>query len=177
MAEEKKHVHSADKHEKALEAKALSTNKLIIACFACLVSFAVLFALSAAKAPISAATQFFPILALPSPLESPMFLLMPLFAFFALFFIAGQARQSIEAKIPFGWLCLGVAAIFVVLALSAFYVALYWYVASYAQLGGVEMTPDLVDFWGRLTNNAFLLFLWGGIFGIISRYAVEKINI
>lgn len=177
MAEEKAQVLSASKQEKAHEHQALSTNKLVIACFACAISYAVLFALSAAKASIGPATSFFPIFSVPSLLESPMFFIMPLFAFFVMFFLIDQVKQGLEIKLPFGWLCLAIFAVFFVLALSAYYIALYWYLANYAQLSGVEMTLEMVDFWGKLTNSAFLLFIWGGIFGIITRYAIEKIKI
>ena len=188
MADKKTHETKA---EKSHEQQALSTNKLVIAGFACVISYAVLFALSAAKASIgsfisnlasispatSPITSFFQIFIIPSLIESPMFFIMPLFAFFAMFLMVDEVKKGLEAKLPFGWLCLAIFAVFFVLALSAYYVALYWYLANYAQLSGVALTPDMVDFWGKLTNSAFLLFIWGGIFGIITRYAVEKIKI
>jgi len=177
MAEEKAPVVSANKQEKAHEQQALSANKLVIACFACLISYAILFALYSARATISPATAFFPIFSIPSLIDSPMFFIMPLFAFFALFFMIDWVKQGLEIKLPFGWLCLATFAVFFVLALSAYYIALYWYLANFAQLSEVELTPDMVDFWGKLTNSAFMLFIWGGIFGIITRYAVEKIKI
>ncbi len=188
MADEKTHETKA---EKAHEQQALSTNKLVIAGFICLIAYALLFALSAANASITATisflasisplispvTSFFRIFSVISPLDSPMFFIMPLFAFFTLFFMIDWIKQGFELKLPFGWICLAIFAVFFALSLSAYYVALYWYLSNFAQLGGVALTPDMVDFWGKLTNSAFLLFIWGGIFGIIARYAVEKINI
>ena len=114
-----------------------------------------------------------------SPLgfESPMFIVMPFFAFFALFFLIDWIRKGFESKLSFGMLCFAVFVIFVVCSLAAYYVALYWYISNLASLQGLEMTLEMVDFWGKLTNSAFLLFIWGGMFGIIARYVVEKINL
>ena len=180
---EEKEEHNQKQEQKPAEVqkatekqKPLSTNKLIVAGVICVIAYVVILLLSVARAQfleIPFIGSFFA----PLGFESPMFWVMPFFAFFALFFLIDWIRKGFESKLSFGMLCLAVFAIFVATSLAAYYVALYWYISNFASLQGVAMTPEMVDFWGKLSNSAFLLFIWGGMFGIIARYVVEKINL
>ena len=160
----------------ASDAKPLSTNKIIVAAVICIAAYAVIMFLGIARAQLSGIPFIGNFLSLPG-FESPMFLVMPFFAFFALFFLIDWTRKGFELKLSFGMLCIAIFVIFVMLSLAAYYVALYWYISNFALLQGIEMNPDMVDFWGKLTNSAFMLFIWGGMFGILARYVVEKINL
>ncbi len=165
---------NGEKGEEKGHSKGLSTNKLVVAGFACLMSYAVLFALNAARSQIGGFPEFFPIFTVPSILESPMFLVMPFFAFFAVFFLLDWANEEFKtgfALSPF------FAIVFFAVSLAAYYIALYWYMANFASLQNIPMSLEMVDFWGKLNNSAFMLFVWGGLFGWIARYSVEKINL
>lgn len=161
-----------DEEKKPVES--LSTNKLVVAGFVCLMSYAVLFALNAARSQIGGFPEFFPIFTVPSILESPMFLVMPFFAFFAVFFLVDWINREFKTRLALHPIFL---AIFFAISMAAYYIALYWYVANFASLQNIPMTLEMVDFWGKLNNSAFILFIWGGLFGWIARYAVEKINL
>ncbi len=162
--------------KQASNIKPLSTNKLIVAGVICVMAYVVIMFLGVARAQLSEIPLIGDFLTLPG-FESPMFLVMPFFAFFALFFLIDWVRNGFELKLSFGMLCLIVLVIFVLLSLAAYYVALYWYISNFALLQGIEMNPDQVDLWGKLTNSAFMLFIWGGMFGVLGRYLVEKINL
>jgi len=170
-----------------MEEGKLSTNQYVIAAFICLVSYGIMFFLNAARNPLG---QFVAdankwelawiytwipnLLIVPSLLESPMFLVMPFVGFAAIFLLVDWANKNFETKFALSPLFL---LLFFVLALVAYYVALYWYMSNFALLEGIPMGPELVDFWGRLHISAFLLFFWGGVFGWIARFAVEKIDL
>ena len=186
---EKKEEHNSEQEQKPSEGqkpseeqkvdkeqKPLSTNKLIVAGVICIVAYVVILLLSAARAQLLG-IPFIGAFFAPLGFESPMFWVMPFFAFFALFFLIDWIKKGFESKLSFAMLCLAVFAIFVACSLAAYYVALYWYISNFASLQGIEMTPDMVDFWGKLSNSAFLLFIWGGMFGLLARYIVEKINL
>ena len=151
----------------------ISTNKLIIAGFALIITYAILFAISAASATISGIPIIAELLTLPG-FSSPMFFVMPFFSFLAIFLIVDWVNENFETKLALNPIFL---AIYFVLTLGAYYVALYWYIANFATLSNVEMTLEQVDFWPKLHGSAFMLFLWGGVFGWIARYAVEKIKL
>lgn len=156
------------------EKEGLSANQLVLGAFICLLSYIVLYFLSATRDAIGGQPNFFPIFSIPSLTTSPMFLAMPAMAFFMMFFIIGwindyfETRHALHPLFPI---------LFLALSLTAYFVALYWYLKNGAILQGVELTFDKVDFWGHLTGSAFILFIWGGIFGWTARYTVEKIKI
>ncbi len=166
--------------------KTISSNKLIIAVFLCGLSYVVLYALSVSSGIINdllatisewpltwAYSWILEMLAIPK-FQSPMFLVMPVFAFFAIFFLVDWVNKEFKTKLG---LYPVFPALFLVVSTVAFYVALYWYVSNFASLQSLEMSPDLVDFWGKLHANAFMLFIWGGLFGWIARYVVEKLDL
>lgn len=166
----------------------LSANQYVIVAFLCGLSYGVLLALDAGRTSINAFIAPlreiplswiyawpFELLSVPG-FRSPMFWVMPLFGFFLLFFAMGWVKKNIETKYSVNIVYPIMLLFFVFLSLMAFYLAVYWYVANFAAMQGVEMTPELVDFWGKLHGNAYLLFFWGGIFGWISRFVVEKLN-
>jgi len=154
--------------------KPLSTNKLIVAGFACFLAYVVLFALNAARIQFGVFPEFFPIFAVPLILESPMFSVMPFFAFFAVFFLVDWINKEFKTGLALHPIFL---AVFFALSMAAYYVALYWYIANFASLQNIPMSLEMVNFWAKLNNSAFMLFIWGGMFGWIARYAVERVNL
>ena len=174
--EEKEEHNSKQEQKSAEKQKPLSTNKFIVASVICIMAYAIIMLLGVVKPQLSGIPFIGSFLSLPA-FESPMFWVMPFFAFFAVFFLIDWIRKGFELKLSFEMLCFAVFVIFVALSLAAYYVALYWYISNFALLQGIAMTPQMVDFWGKLTNSAFMLFIWGGMFGIIARYIVEKINL
>ena len=151
----------------------ISTNKIIIAVLLCGMFYAILFALHAAKSIFVGIPILELILNIPG-FESPMYVIMPFFGFFAVFVLVDWINEAFETKLG---LSPAFPVTFFLLALLAYYVALYWYVANFASLQGIEMSLDLVDFWGRLQVSAYILFLWAGVFGWVARYAIQKINL
>jgi len=164
----------------------LSSNKLVVATFLCGMFYAVLFALHAAEgildSMLASSLEFefgwlynwvFRLLLVPG-FESPMYWAMPFFGFFAVFMLVDWVNGYFSTKLALSPVF---PLAFFLLALSAYYVSLYWYVANFASLQGIEMSLDLVDFWGRLRISSYMLFLWSGVFGWIARYVVEKIKI
>lgn len=151
----------------------LSSNKLIVAGFLCVMFYAVLFALQAASDLLAGIPVLGLVLVVPV-FESPMYWAMPFFGFFAVFLLVDWINDSFKTR-------LGLSPVFPIafffLALFAYYVSLYWYISNFASLQGVEMSLELVDFWGKLRISAYKLFLWSGVFGWAARYAVEKINL
>ena len=156
-----------------MAAEKMSTNKLIIAGFTLVITYAILFALSAAYPTISGIPIIGLFLSIPG-FSSPMFFTMPFFGFFALFLLVDWANEYFETKAAMSPLF---PVLFFVLSLCAYYVALYWYVANFVALNNAEMSLDYVDFWPKLHGSAFMLFLWAGVFGWIARFAVEKIKL
>jgi len=170
---------------KEKEAKQLSSSSIVISAFICLLSYFALYAMYLARASIGSTIGYFQtligvkldfllILTIPSLIESPMFLAMPAITFFLMFFLIDWAndyfetRQALHPLFP---------VLFLLLSVAAYFVALYWYLKNAYDLQGTEFAFDQMDLWGHLGNSAFMLFIWGGIFGWIARYAVEKIKI
>jgi len=152
--------------------KQLSTNQIIIAGFILILTFGVLIGLQAARPILSEIPVLGPFLSIPE-FDSYMFFAMPFFAFFAVFFVSDWVNRTSKSPLPF----LIFPVVFVVLALAAYNVALYWYIANFAQLQGTELILEDIDFAGRLAGSAFMPFVWGGLFGWIARFAVEKLKI
>jgi len=150
----------------------VSTNQFVIAVFVLIITYGLLFALNAAHSMVSEIPYLGLIFTIPA-FSSPMFFAMPFFSFFAMFFLVDWVNKQFETKNGLSPLF---PVVYFVLALFAYYVALYWYMANFAMLGNVEMTLEMVEFWPKLHGSAFMPFLWGGVFGWIARYAVEKIK-
>ncbi len=143
----------------------------------------------------------------PVPLDgspvSPMFFLMPIVSFFFIFFIVDWVNSYFKTRLALHPLFI---LLFFFLCFFAFYVALFWYNTNYADLAGQKLLVCVsdniggpfstcndiinslieqgklneflvVDFWERLHGNAFMLFIWGGVFGWITRFAIEKIKL
>ena len=149
--------------------KKLSTNQIIIAAFILGLTYFILFAMQAARPILSEFPFVGALLSIPA-FDSPMFFAMPFFAFFAVFFISDWVNKTSKSKILF----LAFPVVFFVLALAAYNVALYWYMANFAQLQGTELVLEDIDFAGRLAGSAFMPFIWSGVFGWIARFALEN---
>ena len=154
-------------------ASKFSTNKLIVSAFLCGMAYALLFGIHAARGVFAGIPVIELILVMPS-FESPMYFVMPLFGFFSIFLLVDWINDSFKTKMGFHPVF---PLAFFLLSLGAFYVSLYWYIANFASLQGIEMSLDLVDFWGRLQTSSFMLFAWAGVFGWVARFVVEKINL
>jgi quinol-cytochrome oxidoreductase complex cytochrome b subunit len=153
--------------------KKLSMNQVIIAAFILGLTYGILFALQAARAIVAEWPIIGPYLSIPA-FESPMFFAMPFFAFFAVFFLVDWVNKSSKRKIALTPIF---PVVFFILALAAYHVALYWYIANFAALQGTELILGEIDFAGRLAGSAYMPFIWGGVFGWIARFAVEKLKI
>ena len=165
----------------------LSTNKLVIAGVLSILSLIILFALNSSgtiitnllivvrELPLSWAFGWIlEFMVVPRLLQSPMFYALPFFGFFALFFIVDWVNKEFDTKLA---LNPAFPALFFFISLAAYYLALYWYVSNFVELQGLQMSLDMVGFWGKLQASAFILFVWGGLFGWIARYVVERLNI
>ncbi len=157
--------------ETALEK--MTTGKIVIVGFLCILTFVILAVLNAANPVLSEIPLLGLILTLPR-FESPMFFAMPLVGFFAVFFLVDYVNKSFKTELGFSPLFpLGFFAV----SLVAYFVALYWYMANFAALNRFELTLDILNFWPKLHTSAFFLFAWAGAFGWIARFAVEKIKL
>jgi len=153
----------------------LSQNQYVIAVVLFVFSYFLLYLIGVAKNVITNIPVIELVLTLPDLFQSPMFYLaMPVFGFWAVFFLVDWINDQFETNLG---LSPALPIVFFFLALFAYYVALYWYTANFASLSGVELTLDQVDFKGKLQSSAYLFFLWAGVFGWISRYAVAKIKL
>jgi len=111
---------------------------------------------------------------MPNLLDSPMFLAMPFVGFFAIFMLVDWVNKYFDTKLASHPVF---PAIFMVVGLAAYYTALYWYFSNFALLQGFEMSPEAIDFWGKFHGSAFMVFLWGGVFGWIARFVVERLDL
>ncbi len=152
-----------------------SNNQWIVVAFLFFLSFGLLIAMGAARSVLSSIPFVGLVLNIPTPVPwetSPMFFVMPIAAFFLLFFLVDWINTHFNTTHAMHPLF---PVLFFALGLIAFYVALFWYNSNFVLLGD----PNALnfDFWEKLRSNAFSLFLWGGVFGWIARYAVEKIKL
>ncbi len=157
------------------EVKGFSQNQWIIAAFLFFLSFGVIVAMNAAREATKGIPVIGPFFDISSPLpweSSPMFFVMPIVAFFLIFFLVDWVNKYFETSYALHPIF---PALFFGLGLLAFYVALFWYNANFSQLAGIDTVE--VDFWGKIRNNAYFLFIWGGVFGWIARFASEKIKL
>ncbi len=134
---------------------------------------------------------------------SPMFFAMPIVSFFFVFLLADWINSYFKTSLALHPLFV---LLYFFLGFAAFLVALFWYNSNYALLGNQKLIVCLsdnlggafgtcsdlinsiieagkineyivVDYWQKLHGNAFMLFIWGGTFGWITRYAVEKLKL
>lgn len=150
----------------------LSANQIVISVFILALTYGVLIGLQAARAIVSEIPLVGQFLSIPG-FESPMFWAMPFFAFFAVFFLSDWVKANSKNRLAF----LAFPVVFFIAAVLAYDVALYWYLANIVSLQGQELVLGEIDFAARLANSAFMPFIWGGVFGWIARFAVEKLKI
>ncbi|MCX6799140.1 MAG: hypothetical protein NTW59_03530 [Candidatus Diapherotrites archaeon] len=147
-------------------------NKVIIAVFLFALFYFVLYAWSSARDTIgNSLLGGLWVFALPDFI-SPMYFILPAVAFCIMFLLVDWVNGQFETKLALSPLF---PAIFFFLSLAAFYIALFWYYSNFAQLAGQKEV--VFDFAAQLRQSAFLLFMWGGVFGWVTRFAVEKINL
>ncbi len=118
--------------------------------------------------------------------NNPMFWLMPFVGFFFVFvlmdYIDGYAKENFSKNLIF-------LPVFVVACYVSYAVVIYFYMGNSAQLNGQQLAVDfignaiqpraglaIVNFWERLLSSAFLLFIFSGIFGWVSKIAMERIG-
>lgn len=153
----------------------LSTNQYIAAAVMFGLSYFLLYVIGAARNIITTVPYVEIVLTLPNLAESPMFwLAMPVFGFWAMFFVGDWVNEQFETKLGSSPIFLG---IFFLLSFAAYYIALFWYMSEIFRLNGIDFSLDQIDFKSRLQSSAFPLFVWAGVFGWVARYAVEKLKI
>jgi hypothetical protein len=153
--------------------ESMTTGKIVIVGFLCILTFVILAVLNAANPVLSEIPVLGLFLTLPR-FESPMFIAMPLFGFFGVFFLVDYLNRSFDTELAMTPL---LPLTFFGLGLLAYFVALYWYMANFAALNRFELTLDILNFWPKLHTSSFFLFIWAGVFGWIARFAVEKIKL
>ena len=158
--------------------KPLDSNKYAIAAFLFILSYGALFALGSAQSFFSWATGI-PIVEIFLPLPgftSLMYFLLPIAGFFFIFFLVEWVNKFFKGRQGFSPL---LPALFFILAIIAFYVALFWYIGNYAQLSGRPLTIDEANslFLTRFKSSAYYLLILGGLFGWLSRWLLEKIKL
>ena len=157
----------------------LDANKYVIGIFLFVLSYGALFALGSARNALRPVFANIPVLNVFFPFpefSSLMYLLMPVAGFFFIFLLVDWLNQYFEKKPGFSPL---LPVVFFVVALAAFYIALFWYIGNYAQLAGRALTIEEANalFASRLKNSAYYLFVLSGLLGWVSRVALEKIKL
>jgi hypothetical protein len=157
----------------------LNANKYVIAVFLFVLSYGVLFAIASANKSIGPMVSELPIvnLFLPLPeLNSPMYLLMPIAGFFFIFFLVDWANKFFKKQPGFSVL---LPVLLLGLAMAAFYIALFWYFGNYAQLAGRTIGLEEINrlFVTRFKGSGYYIFVLSGLFGWVSRIALEKIKL
>ena len=112
----------------------LSLNKYVIAAFLFVISYFFLYVVGSAHSSLSQSVAGIPILNIFFPwaeFESYMFFLMPVAGFVFMFFLVDWLNGFLKKKAGFSPT---VPAVFFVLAILAFYVAIFWYAGNYAEL-------------------------------------------
>ena len=112
----------------------LSKNKYVIAAFLFVISYFFLYVVGSAHSSLTKAVAEIPVLNIFFPwaeFESYMFFIMPFAGFVFMFFLVDWLNGFLKKKdgsspvVPF---------VFFVLAILAFYVAIFWYAGNYADL-------------------------------------------
>ncbi|MBN2067872.1 MAG: hypothetical protein JW744_05375 [Candidatus Diapherotrites archaeon] len=188
------------------DGKKFSANQLIVIAALFIMFFVLASALSAGRDIIQNLPFVGLFFSLPSPLPfplgeilpsatSPMFFAMFVVSFFIVFSIVDWVNNYFKTGFA---LHPGFALLYFCLGLLAFAIALAWYNLNYSFLGGQKLLICFADcdnvinslieqgtlqqylvvnFWQKLHGSAFMLFIWGGTFGWITRYAIEKIKL
>lgn len=102
--------------------------------------------------------------------NNPMFWLMPFAGFFFVFIALDYIDKYLEIKFA-NTVFFPLA--FIIACFFSYWVVLYIYIGNTAQLSG---QPLVFDLWERLRASAFLLFVFSGLFGWLSKIAMDKIT-
>ena len=175
-----------------------SLNRKIIFLVLFLFSYGIIVGFSMAREPLKAVVQEIPPLNFLLPLtdfSSPMFWLVPLAAFFFMYYFIDWYNEYFETKQGFSPVF---PIAFVILCFMAFYIALFWYVQNIVDLSGLQgqafcfsnagcnaVRQSVADsgqrimvesFADRFVSSPFVLFMWAGILAWVSRMAIEKLE-
>ncbi|MFH1752393.1 MAG: hypothetical protein ABH821_05660 [archaeon] len=105
--------------------------------------------------------------------DSPMFYLIPIPAFFFLYFLVDWVNETYKTKLG---LQVWYPIAFLVVSLLAYFVAVYWYYHNiHVVLSGLEQ--PVFDYFAELKQSAFLQFIVFGLLGWVSRIIIEKVGI
>ena len=157
------------------ENRGFSANQSIVVAFMLFLSFGLLVAMNAAQTAIRKLPVLNLFFTVPSPLpteSSPMFFAMFVTSFFFLFFIVDWINSHFNTAYALHPMF---PLLFFALGLFAYYVALFWYMSNFTVLSGESQVR--FDYWTKLHESAFMLFVWGGVFGWITRFVVGKIRL
>lgn len=103
--------------------------------------------------------------------NNPMFWLMPFVGFFFVFIAIDYIDRYLGIKFA-NTVFFPLA--FIIACFISYWVALYIYFGNTAQLSG--QTAVVFDFWEKLRASAFLLFVFSGLFGWLSKIAMDRIG-
>lgn len=160
--------------------KPMTLNKKIIAVFLFVLSYALISIISVSRASIGKAIAEIPVLNLLLPLPnmfakefwySPTSILYPIIGFFFIYFIVDWVNEFFETEMGLSPIF---PAVFFAFSLIAFYTALFFFFAETARLSGQAAN---FNFWNELKDSAFYLFAIGGMFGWLTRFILEKIDL
>ncbi|MDO8538674.1 MAG: hypothetical protein Q7S21_07385 [archaeon] len=107
-----------------------------------------------------------------TPLEdwgSPMFFLMPFPVFILMYYAIDWFNQFFETDLA-NTVFFPLA--FVIVSFIAYFVVLWWYFGNISQLNNNVAIP--YDFWEFLRHDAFVVFIFFGIAGWLTRLIVRR---
>ncbi|MBN1941529.1 MAG: hypothetical protein JW772_05100 [Candidatus Diapherotrites archaeon] len=172
--------------EKKVPEKKIDNLNLVLGVVLFIFVYMALYFIGTANTPISESVQGIPVLEwvlpLPAVWDNPgqpiyqtsmMHLLIPVFGFWALFFLTMWIEKFFELG---KYERTALPIVFVVFCLAAFYLAVYWMAAEKVALSGGSGEVAF-NYWAELQNSAFYLFLVSGALGWVSLKIVERIKL
>jgi len=102
--------------------------------------------------------------------NNPMYLLMPFIGFFFVFISVDYIDKYLEIKFA-NTIFFPLA--FIIACFVSYWIVVYWYLGNVAQLNNSQVA---FDFWEKLRNNAFLIFVFSGLFGWVSKFIMDRIS-
>ncbi len=102
--------------------------------------------------------------------NNPMYLLMPFIGFFFVFIAVDYIDKYLEIKFA-NTIFFPLA--FIIACFISYWIVVYWYLGNVAQLNNTQVAFDL---WEKLRNNAFLIFVFSGLFGWVSKFIMDRIG-
>ena len=102
--------------------------------------------------------------------NNPMYLLMPFIGFFFVFISVDYIDKYLEIKFA-NTIFFPLA--FIIACFVSYWIVVYWYLGNVAQLNNSQVA---FDFWEKLRNNAFLIFVFSGLFGWVSKFIMDRIG-